>query len=85
MTPGSLASQIKTVERRDALRIGYLALDASWPRVQVPAKVWIGRTLARVQAAFKLPGVVRVTLADTGELLVQSKPGQPLEVDTCAT
>ena len=48
-------------------------------------QIWIGPNTHAALAAFDYPGVVRVTMRYTGELIAQSKPGHPSELDPCAS
>ena len=69
-------------ERQRALRVGHDILVDSWPCVQRPCRVALrGQWNVPAQAAFRFPGVVRVTLRCSGELIAQSLPGKPLELD----
>jgi hypothetical protein len=72
-------------ERLAALRIAHDVLRESWPRVQVPCQVRLGPNQLDATAVLHFPGIVRVTLRLTGELVAQSKPGRPLDLDAAAS
>lgn len=69
-------------ERRAALRIGASVLRSWWPIVQADCIVVIGPNSLNAHVSMEWPGVIRVTLRHTGELVAQSMPGQPFEIDT---
>ncbi len=72
-------------DRCYALRVGASVLHSRWPVVQAPCIVWIGINQLEAHAVVLWPGVVRVTARHSGELIVQSMPGQPQTPDWTAT
>jgi hypothetical protein len=67
-----------TVETRAAaLRTAADVLFARQPCHQAPCSIWVGYNRCDAHAEWRWPGVVRVTLRHTGELLAQSEPGRP--------
>lgn len=72
-------------ERTQALAIGASVLQARWPNVQATCHVGVGPNTLQAHAVFEWPGVVRVTLLYTGELVAQSLPGRPFDLDAAAT
>ena len=68
-------------ERVQALHIGASVLRSRWPNVQVDCEITLGPNVRTVSVAFEWPGVVRVTTRNTGQLIAQSLPGQPFELD----
>ena len=81
----SPAQYVTPVERLEALRVAAAVLKARWPSRQACVEIWIGPNTHAALAAFDYPGVVRVTMRTTGELIAQSKPGHPSELDPCAS
>lgn len=71
-------------ERAVALRYAASVLQVRFPRTQAYLRVCAGPNILDAHAVFAWPGVVRVTCRYSGQLLVQSLPGQPLEVDIVA-
>jgi len=41
----------------------------------------VGPNFLRAMAVFHWPGIVRVTLQSGGELMAESRPGQPYELN----
>lgn len=72
---------IAKADRRSALKTAAMVLEARWPRVQAYCLVRLGINWRRAHAMVLWPGVLRVTLRDTGELIAQSLPGQPTSLD----
>ena len=68
-------------ERVEALHIGASVLRSRWPNVQADCSISVGPNLHTAHLALEWPGVVRVTLRHTGQLIAQSLPGQPFELD----
>ena len=71
-------------DRRAALRVAHDVLAERWPLVQVHCIVTIGQNRLDALAVLHFPGFVRVSLRHSGELLAQSRPGQPLALDDAA-
>lgn len=69
-------------ERWAALQIGASVLRSRWPSVHADCIVVIGPNSLNAHVSMEWPGVIRVTLHHTGELVAQSMPGQPFEIDT---
>ena len=72
-------------DRVYALRVGASVLESRWPTVQATCTVWIGPNQLEAHAVVLWPGVVRVTSRYSGELIAQSKPGKPFELDGVAS
>ncbi|WP_395699937.1 hypothetical protein [Aquabacterium sp.] len=69
--------------RSAALVTAYSVVREQWPRTQVYCTVrGEGPNVLDATAAFHLPGILRVTLRYSGELIAQSRPGQPTVLDT---
>lgn len=68
-------------ERFQALHIGASVLRSRWPNVQADCSIAVGPNLRIAHLALEWPGVVRVTMHHTGQLIAQSLPGQPFELD----
>lgn len=66
--------------RAAALRTAANVLLARQPCHQAPCSIWVGYNRCEAHAEWRWPGVVRVTLRHTGQLIAQSEPGQPYEV-----
>ena len=81
----SPAQFVTPAERREALRVAASVLKARWPSRQAAILIEIGPNTLAAFAAFDYPGVVRVTMRHTGELIAQSKPGHPSELDPCVS
>ena len=69
--------QASAEERLAALRIGAMVLKNQWPKLQAYCMVNIGPNQLDAHAAMHWPGVVRVVLRYSGELVAESLPGQP--------
>ena len=76
---------LTTAERALALRVGASVLRPRWPTVQATCIVWIGVNQIEAHAAMLWPGVVRVTSRHSGELIAQSQPGKPFDLDGLAS
>lgn len=74
---GHHAVRFTHLERVDALRTGALVLEVRQPCRQAFCVVRQGPNCLDAHAEWRWPGVVRVTLRTTGELIAESKPGQP--------
>lgn len=72
-------------EREDALQVGASVLRTRWPTLQAHCTVCIGPNQVAAHAVMLWPGVVRVTVREIGDLIAQSKPGKPFELDPFAT
>lgn len=81
MSAGFSVAHTSNDERVQALQIGASVLRARWPSVQADCIVRCGPNRLSAHAAMEWPGVVRVTLGFSGELLAQSLPGQPFKLD----
>ena len=68
-------------ERVQALQIGASVLHDRWPTLQASVVIWIGPNQISAHAAVKWPGVIRVTMRYSGELVAQSLPGKPFKLD----
>lgn len=66
--------------RAAALRTAADVLFARQPCHQAHCLVWVGLNRIDAYAEWRWPGVVRVTLRHTGELLAQSEPGRPYDM-----
>lgn len=68
-----------------ALRVGATVLQDHYPRqLQVNVLIAQGPNVLEAYAVLAWPCVVRVALRHTGELVAQSLPGQPFELDATA-
>ena len=81
MNAGFSVARASNDERVQALQIGASVLRSRWPSVRADCIVRCGPTVFSAHAAMEWPGVVRVTLRFSGELLAQSLPGQPFKLD----
>jgi len=71
-----------TEERRGALQAGAGVLAQAYPlRTQMRLQIRVGPNFLRAMAVFHWPGIVRVTLQSGGELMAESRPGQPYELN----
>ena len=68
-------------ERCQALHIGASVLRARWPKLQADCSISVGPNMLTAHVALLWLGVVRVTMHHTGQLIAQSLPGQPFELD----
>ena len=68
-------------ERVQALQIGASVLHDRWPTLQASVVIWIGPNQLSAYAVMQWPGVIRVTIRYTGELVAQSLPGKPFDLD----
>ena len=64
-------------ERRDALGMAALVLEVRQPCRQAYCLVRQGPNCVDAHAEWRWPGIVRVTVRATGELIAESKPGLP--------
>jgi hypothetical protein len=69
-------------ERREALRTASLVLEVRQPCRQAYCNVRQGPNCLDAHAEWRWPGVVRVTVRNTGELIAESKPGEPTVLAT---
>ncbi len=76
-----LPTRASEFERVTALRVGAAVLRARWPKVQADCLVDIGVNMVNACVNMEWPGVIRVTTRYTGDLIAQSLPGRPLELD----
>lgn len=73
-------------ERVEALQAGATVLCDHYPKhTQVNVTVRVGPNDVAAYAVWLWPGVVRVAARRNGELLAQSRPGRPFELDAEAT
>lgn len=84
MTGFSAIRYASLPERSEALRIAASVLRARWPTVQSHCTVFIAPNSLQAHAVMVWPGVVRVTVRESGELIAASKPGKPFELDPFA-
>lgn len=64
-------------ERCAALRSASLVLEVRQPCHQAYCQVRQGPNVIDAHAQWKWPGVVRVTVRSTGDLIAESVPGRP--------
>jgi hypothetical protein len=69
-------------ERQLALEVAANVLLVRQPCFQSPCTVRRGPNLLRAHAEWRWPGVIRLTLQASGELIAQSEPGRPFELCT---
>jgi hypothetical protein len=77
-------AQAMLAERHAAMQIAARALQDQVRPVEVWLTVSQGPNRVQVVAIWRWPGIVRVVCRFTGELIAQSLPGQPGELDTTA-
>lgn len=80
----SSAKCFDKAERLAALRVAAASLQARYPMTQ--CNVIVDQYVNRLDAhaAWCWPGVVRVTMRYTGQLIAQSLPGKPYSLDSKA-
>lgn len=78
---GFNASHAECVE---ALRTAAAVLEVRQPTPQAYCTVFLAPNRVMAHAAWVWPGVVKVTVRHSGELIAQSKPGRPFEIDPFA-
>ena len=71
------AAHATDAERVAALQVAAKVLQERWPKVQAECLVCIGPNTLAAYAVMHWPGVIRVTVHGTGELLAESLPGLP--------
>jgi len=77
-------STFNNAERQAALHVGATMLRERFPtslKCHASFSLLSVKLTYTVFAAFGWPGVVRVTMRDTGQFIAQSLPGQPFELD----
>lgn len=84
MTPPRVYPHAGDGDRRAALRVAHDVLSERWPQVQVPCIITIAPNRFDAIAVLHFPGFVRVSMRHSGELVAQSRPGQPLVLDDAA-
>lgn len=68
-------------ERLAALRIGADVLQDRYPSTQCDVTVIVGINRRDAHASWRWPGVVCVSVRNTGQLIAQSLPGRPYQLD----
>lgn len=68
-------------DRVAALRSGADALQARYPSTQCDVVIWLHVNRRNAHARWCWPGVVRVTVRETGQLIAQSHAGKPYQLD----
>jgi len=74
----ALSSASRLLQSRERLPLAHLV-------VLLPSSVPRMKSLTAATAVWHWPGVVRLTVRDTGELIAQSLPGRPFDIDVTAT
>lgn len=71
-------------DRLAALRVGADVLQDRYPSTQCDVIVQVGINSLDAHASWRWPGVVRVSVRHSGQLIAQSLPGKPYQIDTKA-
>lgn len=77
MSPWPAVRTFSRADRLSALRLAADVLISRQPCFQSSCRVWIDPNWLDAHAEWRWPGVVRVSLRHTGQLIAESKPGQP--------
>lgn len=64
-----------------ALNRGSDALQVRYPSTQCNVMVWLNGSRRSALATWCWPGMVVVTVMETGQLIAQSLPGKPRQLD----